>query len=64
MDRWFTESEKNKVVCRLQQEGQGPANAELIGVVRRKLKPFITLVAATKVTQNDVLYKRMHDLIE
>ena len=64
MDRWFTESEKQKVVCKLQQEGQRQANFELIGVVKRKLQPFITLVAATKITQNDVLYKRMRDLIE
>ena len=64
MSRWFTNNERDQVECKLHQNGPGQANDEILNIVRRKPNSFLTLVAAMKVTKNDVLYKQMCEYIE
>ena len=62
--KYFTPHEEETVRCKLANGGRGPANDELINIVRMKPDTSIGLLASMKANQNHQLFDLLWNYIQ
>lgn len=60
----FTPHEQDKIRCELRNKGQGPANDELLNVVRTKPNTFADLLVSLRCNHNEAFFKELWSYVE